>query len=77
MRKLIAATTLATSLVLLPAIDTVHAQEDAAAAEDDDDNGDMGMWGLAGLLGLIGLAGLKRRNDPYDRDRTTGTSATR
>lgn len=36
-------------------------------------NNDFDEWGLLGLLGLAGLAGLKRRNDPYDRDRTGGT----
>ena len=57
MRKIIAATTLAASLTLMPAVtSTVHAQDDAATSDSDDDDGDMGLWGLAGLLGLIGLA---------------------
>ena len=33
---------------------------------------DFDEWGLLGLLGIGGLAGLRRRNDPYDRDRTSG-----
>ncbi|HZB39384.1 MAG TPA: hypothetical protein VE487_00380 [Ilumatobacter sp.] len=78
MRKLIAAATLTAGLTLMPAVDQVHAQDDAAAAAEDDDNGDVGLWGLAGLLGLIGLAGLKRRDTRYDhRDTTVGSSAIR
>jgi hypothetical protein len=66
MRKIIAATTLAASLTLMPAVtSTVHAQDDAATSDSDDDDGDMGLWGLAGLLGLIGLAGLKRRDTDH------------
>ena len=79
MRKIIAASTLAATLILAPVFGTVHAQDDAAAAASDDgDNGDTGLWGLAGLLGLIGLAGLKRRDTHSDRrDTMTGTGAVR
>ena len=71
MRKIIAATTLAASLTLLPALDTIaHAQDDAAATEDDGDS-NTGLWGLAGLLGLVGLAGLKRRDTHSERPGTT------
>jgi hypothetical protein len=78
MRKLIAASTLAASLTLMPAVsDTVHAQDDAVSSDSDDD-GDMGLWGLAGLLGLIGLAGLKRRDtNRYDNRRDVPTSTVR
>ena len=47
---------------------------DTEQVEESDDK--TGLWGLAGLLGLVGLAGLKRRNDPYDRDRVGSTTTT-
>ena len=79
MRKLIAASALAASLTLMPAVsDTVHAQDDAIPSDSGDDDGDMGLWGLAGLLGLIGLAGLKRRDtDRYNNRRDVPTSTVR
>lgn len=75
MRKALAATILATGLTLAPAVDAVHAQEQAS---EEDDSGNWGLFGLAGLLGLLGLAGLKRRDDRYDtrRDTTTMGSST-
>ena len=44
--------------------------------QQEEESDKTGLWGLAGLLGLAGLAGLKRRNDPYDRDRVGSTTAT-
>jgi MYXO-CTERM domain-containing protein len=70
MRKALAATIIAGGLVLAPTVDVVHAQDDAAA-ENDDDSDNTGLWGLLGLLGLAGLAGLKRRDVRVDPRRTT------
>ena len=72
-RVLAAAATAAALTVAVPA--TTYAQAPAQTEADDGEDGDnTGLWGLLGLLGLAGLAGLKRRNDPYDRDRTSGTA---
>ena len=73
MRKTIAAATLMTALVGVPAVHTASATAppdtvNSAVADDDvnDDDGDnTGLWGLLGLLGLLGLAGLARRRTPY------------
>jgi MYXO-CTERM domain-containing protein len=72
-RKALAVTVLAGGLALAPALDTVHAQDDAV--QDDDDSDNTGLWGLAGLLGLAGLAGLRRRDTRTIDRRTTTTDA--
>ncbi|MBA2496776.1 MAG: WGxxGxxG-CTERM domain-containing protein [Acidimicrobiia bacterium] len=73
--KKLGAVLLVSSLTLAaPAV--AYAQE-TPAAETEDEGDDSGKYGLLGLLGLAGLAGLKRRNDPYDRERTTGTTGQR
>jgi MYXO-CTERM domain-containing protein len=69
MRKALAAAIITGGLALAPAVDAVHAQDDAATEDDDSDN--TGLWGLLGLLGLAGLAGLKRRDVRVDTRRTT------
>jgi MYXO-CTERM domain-containing protein len=76
MRKTIAATVLAGSFALAPVVDSVHAQDDAAATEEDDD-GDIGLWGLAGLAGLLGLLGLRRREPRRDTTYAGETTARR
>jgi LPXTG-motif cell wall-anchored protein len=76
MRKAIAAATLTTALVGLPALHTVSATappdtvNSAVVADndddvDDDEDSNTGLWGLLGLLGLIGLAGLARRRNRH------------
>jgi MYXO-CTERM domain-containing protein len=73
-RKALAVTVMAGGLALAPALDTVHAQDDAVTEDDGDDN--TGLWGLVGLLGLAGLAGLRRRDTrTIDRRTTTATDA--
>jgi MYXO-CTERM domain-containing protein len=69
MRKAFAAAIITGGLALAPALDVVHAQDDAATEDDDSDN--TGLWGLLGLLGLAGLAGLKRRDVRVDTTRRT------
>jgi MYXO-CTERM domain-containing protein len=74
-RKALAVTVMAGGLALAPALDTVHAQDDAVT-EDDDGDDNTGLWGLVGLLGLAGLAGLRRRDTrTIDRRTTTATDA--
>ena len=70
MRKALAAAIITGGLALAPALDVVHAHDDAAT-EDDDDGDNTGLWGLLGLLGLAGLAGLKRRDVRVDTTRRT------
>jgi hypothetical protein len=73
MRKVVAAVTLTTALVGLPAAQLVSATAppdtvNSAVADDDDEDDDdsnTGLWGLAGLLGLVGLAGLAGRRDRH------------
>jgi MYXO-CTERM domain-containing protein len=67
MKKLLAATALATAVLVGPAT-TAYAQDDTTSENEDDDSGKLGLIGLAGLLGLAGLA-RRDRNDRYD-DRT-------
>jgi hypothetical protein len=74
MRKTVAAIVVAGSFALAPVVDSVHAQDEAAATEDDDD-GDIGLWGLAGLAGLLGLLGLRRRDRRPDTTTTYTTDA--
>jgi hypothetical protein len=76
MRRALAAATLTTALVGIPAVRTVSATAppdtvDAAVVaddddvDDDDDDSNTGLWGLLGLLGLVGLAGLAGRRNRY------------
>jgi hypothetical protein len=74
MRKTLAAATLTTALVGIPAVhavsatappDTVNAAVVADDDDVDDDDSNTGLWGLLGLLGLVGLAGLAGRRSRY------------
>jgi hypothetical protein len=75
MRKALAAATLTTALVGIPAVHTVSATappntiNSAVVVDDDDvdddDDSNTGLWGLLGLLGLVGLAGLAGRRNRY------------
>jgi hypothetical protein len=74
MRKALAAATLTTALVGVPALHTVSATappdtvNSAVVTEDDDaedDDSNTGLWGLLGLVGLVGLAGLAGRRNRY------------
>jgi hypothetical protein len=82
MRRVVAAVTLTTALVGLPAAQLVSATAppdtvNSAIADDDEDDDDSntGLWGLAGLLGLVGLAGLAGRRDRHTTTITPGVPA--
>ncbi len=78
MRKKLGAVLLVSGLTLVaPAVAEAQDAPAVPEAETEDEGDDSGKYGLLGLLGLAGLAGLKRRNDPYDRERTTGTTGQR
>jgi MYXO-CTERM domain-containing protein len=54
---------------------TVTVAQDQPQNEQQDSD-KTGLWGLLGLLGLGGLAALRRRNDTYRDNRTTGAQGT-